>query len=914
MKIKFFASIGLGALYSFLSPHTIKADNLQVLERFENREMEGFFQIPINPASQKVTEQKANTIEEYFSLAAAKADKIENIEEKIKFVEEIQNKTLSLLPELLPSKIKEYLNELSRFYLRTLPQIHIKLEHRNYLIELAKPQYELLFQMCLNDIADNDERLQKIGLENLKALSEIIPWGDATEIGKITGANIVSKQFFYETLQKSVRDEKELQVFIDTGFLLWKLTSTELNDYPDKFAMWLTTQLESTLDNNPENQIDNLKKQKVLLGGITKLLDTKNISFAYLQELSPNKKNKLLLPLITSYTKLVKENGLSPEELINATKGFIMFKTVAKSYPTPDLIPMVSEELKEALSSLFEVICDGVNNLPPDSRNITTREFLRYIQYELQTLPTDLFRMDFLITSISKHFFKQNDLDITELSNLIGLLCQKKENKENNAFYTKFPAYFILSIVIDNKDNISKIIEDGAKKLEETSNTDEQFLLMGNLTNLFELLHNIPELISFSDQSPVESKDLRKEAKKYFLEKIKGPIVHAFVARLQNENVKITTNDREHHINNRTWKELNKKLATLYELCPEVSSDVLNAVNKRLLTETNPYNREMCYETLGVILAEKNENYKNIPLRNVLRNGLIDPDEPPQAIRGIGLALANGITHEVEKGTLYPPQHDHEYDESKGTENEIPYLTYTDLFNLLGNYAEGSTRFESLQNLEKERQTETQRLIVHGVRLLEWDFELAKTYLSGSTFETERKKDFESFQKVQHNFYIALAHSAAHQTSEKNLDLTYKYGVIKTLENKFNFYTDPESWGEKTAVLVELYSSLPITKKEDFVKERLEFVRNQLESYEDRLLHYHMQTSGDFREPLSLSDVEQRKLKEKLGVKKEMDRLKKIFAKKFLACAPSESLALYREYLVKIGCNSYDDDNSSNKS
>ena len=65
-----------------------------------------------------------------------------------------------------------------------------------------------------------------------------------------------------------------------------------------------------------------------------------------------------------------------------------------------------------------------------------------------------------------------------------------------------------------------------------------------------------------------------------------------------------------------------------------------------------------------------------------------------------------------------------------------------------------------------------------------------------------------------------------------------------------------------------------------------------------------MQTSGDFREPLSLSDVEQRKLKEKLGVKEEMDRLKKIFAKKFLACAPSESLALYREYLVKIGCNS----------
>ena len=807
-------------------------------------------------------------------------------------------KELAELPEERTSEIAGELGNLRRFYKQNLDFENAQykagiLPLRAIVVQNSKPHLTKLFEKNLTLVLSDDIEKQMIGRDNLKALSDLFSWTNTLNIIEhaIDKENI--NLFFVDVLKGTTNDLRSLEVLIDSGLMLLEFARDDSN--PKIFTHWINKQINSL---EGEEQPERFKRCKLLERAIRDLATEK----IYAQNLTYIKHSQLVISLLPSYTKLIQELKSDPDSLSNALKTFVHFKSAWSSLEDESNTEP-NEEVIQGLGTSFNLALESISKLPKSKDKLMDEVFVC-----LHTFRNDqIEKLDFVVDSLSKYYFSQNQVDIATLNKFINSIFPKIEPSDP---YTPIPTYLVFKLIDKNHDYFKVNLQELVNKLDKSNKTDDRVYAMNTLSKMFIFFELIPQVTPLGDSHGVN--DLRLQVRTWSEENIQKPICKAFMSVLQTEPIEVKIDaDGERIVEAKGWNWLSKNLKEVIFIRPSLGKEFMDALIKRLQTDTDPCFREAGYATFGELLplVTRDDQFRLSFLKEVLAK----PDSP-QALRGIGKALASFILQEVEiekTMRVYEPSSRTYFRISLGQ-----HISYDTFFRWLEDTLDAPDKLSKLEGMSWDKLTPTQGFIVSLLRVEECDFDICKNYLpKDTTFETERKEDFIALNELRHNVYLILAYSASQLPEDvfsssppnalsQNSALRYKQTILKLLENNFRMdfmYKSPKQWAEEIASLVDIVRNVRGRSTEEKVKlsgAKLELFKDLLaQAFDFRqrcLLTAYMWENKIFTDFDSLPTKKRESILSSL--KTQIDELRKDFTEQFLACAPENNLRAYRDF------------------
>ena len=585
----------------------------------------------------------------------------------------------------------------------------------------------------------------------------------------------------------------------------------------------------------------------------------------------------------------------------------------------------VTDHFRESAFSFYGTVLDYISDLPkPEDINVLEEGNAKLVlnKDRLMTIALNLPQyehcrnrdkdfQDKLADVISKHYFKKNHGDLYGLDSFITtctLLIQRDP-------ILKWSNYMAIQLVIDNWDYFKAGAEKLAREIKKSDEPTDELVALARLVKFVDKdIHSLipwpgfPKIPVWGNRgwnnSPVEVLDEQRKIVRSKAPEIKKIAFNAALENFDRESVEVVLEGEEGHKKERqiiadSWRETNNVLKMTVDAGATFPDHLITTVSSRLNQPENPYNREMIYETLGAVPTELHgERYKT---GDILRNAVIT-ENTPQAMRGVGAAICQGINFEIENQRYF----DDMYDSTYPTHGEF------------------LAPLESGTVYNREFITPTQRLILDLVLLVEgYD-------KNGFIFQLlPRPEKFTNdyrmqLKRITDNAFLALAYSVRNNPNKQYVEaiskfLTKNFGISLT-------FGDPEKWGEKVAALFEVYDTEVIneSKPASYFDDRIEELKTKLFVRTHDRKHYDSGTVVHVNYS-AVERLENRKLKAKLeskrdstevefnerrrdefvtmhpDIKDESRLLKLKLAEGALSAAPHKRMDKYYDYLTKLG-------------
>lgn len=654
--------------------------------------------------------------------------------EKIKKEQDERLQKLLDLPKEKAGEIATGLNDLSKFYLLNnfgdLPTIHKRKEMRQELLTSAGQKYEKLFLKILELLTD--PKTQDTGKNNLEALKVVKPWvwGDVVSIQELVNVKEHLARFFEKNFQNCTEDVKDSITLMESSLALLEFAGNQKIDHQSarQYFSWL--EKECNFVANEKNKTKDVEElQKALRSTLSEIVHNSYLYIPYNSRANYPGNIKLFEPLVNGYKVLINSDKSNPEVLseslsiVNDTRGFIA-SYEARRFPDD------VKKINDALVPLFESIVKGINNLPKSQErtDLLTSMFDALAKYCVYGDSNEL-KQSLLVEPLTKHYFSKKDNigNIEEFNLFMNSILTKTKDLSQNR--TSFPVYILLKLISENKEyflaGINKSIE--CFKAQDTPGKLVHSQEMADHFNLFNLLHML-NIETDTDQG------LRKEVRDWSRENVCEPIFGLFLLKFKDEKVAVefVETRQEHYIHHENWTMLNELLRSMVAKDDYFANKLIDAVNKRLVDDTNPHNRKMIIATSGVIPFFDSAGNVNPVIFNFLRQRVIS-ENSPQAIMGVGKLLADGIRN--EHMSLVYKAREETYDECGDYDvngnpiiSEPLYLEYEDFFKRIENYNKGKITLSNLTKSAAEDLsfTPVQKFLLDLICLSEGDVKLFK--------------------------------------------------------------------------------------------------------------------------------------------------------------------------------------------
>lgn len=743
----------------------------------------------------------------------------------------------------------------------------------------------------------------------------------ASAIGSVALATVPSLLSIQEPSKVEPKDENQEKVSFESRLDLKLRELTELSkdkkeleksikelnnigtEDNNKFSEWINKKV----NENPDQE--NLEKRNEILEKVIRSLVLDHND--YFNYLSMESRINILSDFIPAYKKIIEQSRTNPDILFSSLITFSEMKDMCTTGLKQEK-PAEYEKAMNVLLPLYEEIIKNVCN----PSNAKERKFLlRQFFAGLQMFVNDNIPIqDKLVDIISNHFFKDGQEGLLEFVNSVP------SNDDISNPQTSLNPYFVLKLVNHNGEYFAKYVKKTINDSNQATNPADQTAKISELTSIFSFFATLPKL-----NSPKLSKDeepdcdcLRWEVSNLAEEQIQKPIANFYLHRLQNEStsikVKMTPNGEEREIKRKSWEDLNKNIALVAQLNSSLFNGFPPVISNRLNNDTNPYDKEMAYHSIGSLVGSTPQLQSNLTHFQMLREKFTKEDLL-QGLRGIGSTIAQLAVNEKRHEEAQCSKHSF-----GGTKYES--MTFYNFFVELDKIVKGNferkklisvfiptpgksltgcitipiniaTRSDALLEFQSKKLTPAQTFIVDLVRLVGWDFDYYKKLLPECTFETERKEDFIKAAKLRHRALLTLAYCISslpdyefaknnyfrrriHTLPAQEMDVVtnFKKIFINILEENLGAYSLPEKWGEEVAALLEVCRN--------YDEGGSAYIRDK-EAY----LHEHY--FGD------------NGLFNRLTPKEKIKEAREEFARTFLDSAPSECFVSYRNCLGKLG-------------
>lgn len=828
------------------------------------------------------------------------------------------------------------LSDLNKFYSENYGDYQSNLdktkEERVELTTLGKAQYEKIYLELFKILEAANTKAEYEKLE--KAFWELtytIPlrWHDVESVPELIKVEDHLSKYFDEQSAKAKDDTEAAIKLANEGRIILKFLKEKSADlvFSENYCRFIEEQASYVVKNYESNDPNIKRLSSALFDNVHQILKS---SYHYMPMQiykDFDLKVKLFMPLIKAYSNLYTVEEKTPQNITNALERAVRIKGEFKDSEArkhPELLSTVDEAIQPliglSIKAIFEMpessedrnkLVGVVFDLPCNS----------YFNQSPQHSNEKLF-----VKPITKYYFlkEENAGNLEDFKLFLSKIFAKGGQMENGV--TDFDRYTLLALIDRNhnyfKKAVEALIEDHLKR---NGTTDEELIYA---FSVFSRLHRM----SGSDYS--STLVLQNKVRDYAIPNLAAPIFQVFLDRLKDQPVKVTFNERrqERYINANDWRNLNDQFREMLGYCYLFEDELLDAVYKGLEKETDPFKRQIYYETLGLILPNEFQYTKGIGLLDRLK--MANTSETScHAVREMGKLIAGAIQYEDEHVVYDYTRENISASDEDAIDGPPVKVTKIPKFQEYSTFVEKLKKFNDreITLLEfgvegKLKTTRTQKLLEDLMRLSYGDMQLMKElmpdrrfpgptctvkykidgeietvtftygiqdenyerykYLRSNairlseelTYSEENKRDREVYIRTMHNAYMVLAYTSAYVP-----DSAFKDEMIRLLEDHYGWmYTDPYKWGERYGALNEAYLN-----RYETLGEQRKYVAKKMEELKKKL----------FEGKVGVLNPEHGRTQRLFG---------SIFAKNMMDSAPSGQRRTYMESLNHLGFSDHD--------